>query len=109
RLMAFKRVVLVEYPRQGSWSLGLVTAGAMRRVEETTRERCVTVFTPSTPTPFTGFAIVVPESQVIDLPISIDEAIRFVLTGGVLIPESQATGPVRTLNPPAGASGERTA
>lgn len=91
--LAFKRVVLVEYPRKGIWSIGLVTSGSMRTIGEVAGGSCLTVFMPSTPTPFTGFAISVPETEVIDLPISIDEAIRFVLTGGVLIPDRQIVNP----------------
>jgi uncharacterized membrane protein len=93
RPMAFKRVVIVQYPRQGIWSIGLVTSNSLRAVADQAMGPCVAVFIPSTPTPFTGFCITVPESEVIDLPISIDEAIRFVLTGGVLVPERQAVGP----------------
>lgn len=92
--MAFKRVVLVEYPRKGIWTLGLVTSSSMRSIVDQAGGPCLTVFIPSTPTPFTGFAISVPVKDVLDVPISIDEAIRFVLTGGVLIPEQQATAPM---------------
>lgn len=93
--MSFKRVVMVEYPRAGIWSLGLVTSSSIRVV----RDRggggpVLTIFIPSTPTPFTGFTINVSAEQVIDVPMSIDEAIRFVLTGGVLIPEHQANEPL---------------
>ena len=92
--MAFKRVVLVEYPRKGIWTLGLVTSSSLKAVADRAGGRCLAVFIPSTPTPFTGFAITVPETDVIDLPISIDEAIRFVLAGGVLSPEQRATPPL---------------
>jgi uncharacterized membrane protein len=90
--MAFKRVVLVEYPRKGIWSLGLVTSGSMQAVSDEAGSGVLAVFIPSTPTPFTGFVINVPESDVHDIPVSVDEAIRFLLTGGVLIPEHQRTG-----------------
>jgi len=90
RRMAFKRVVLVEYPRKGVWSLGMVTSQSMRDIATAAGGPVLAVFIPSTPTPFTGFAINVPEKDVIDLPISVDEAIRFMITGGVLIPEHQA-------------------
>jgi uncharacterized membrane protein len=92
--MAFKRVVLVEYPRKGIWTLGLVTSGSMKAVAEQTGGGVLTVFIPSTPTPFTGFTINVSQDDVVDVPITIDEALRFVLTGGVLVPERQALGPV---------------
>lgn len=87
--MAFKRVVLVEYPRKGIWTVGLVTSVSMRAVAEEAGGKVLAVFIPSTPTPFTGFVISVPEQDVVDVPISVDEAVRFVLTGGVLIPDRQ--------------------
>lgn len=96
----FSRVVMVEYPRKGIWSLGLVTGDTMRVVESRMGERCLTVFIPSSPTPFTGYVITVPERETIDLPISIEDAIRFVVSGGVVIPEAQRvsrlSGPVET-------------
>lgn len=91
--MAFKRVVLVQYPREGIWTLGLVTSPSLKAVTDPARGPCVAIFIPSTPTPFTGFTITVPERDVIDVPMSIDEAIRFVLTGGVLIPPHQRIAP----------------
>lgn len=91
KTMAFKRVVLVEYPRQGVWSIGLVTSNSMKSVEDRAGKAVLSVFIPSTPTPFTGFVINVLESDIYDMPISVDEAIRFVLTGGVLIPDRQKT------------------
>jgi uncharacterized membrane protein len=94
RPMAFKRVVLVEYPRAGIWTMGLVTSPSLKIATEAARGGCVAIFIPSTPTPFTGFTITVPERDVIDVPMSIDEAIRFVLTGGVLIPEHQRVPPM---------------
>jgi uncharacterized membrane protein len=88
--MAFKRVVLVQYPRQGLWTLGLVTSGSLKAVaEQNAGSKVLSVFIPSTPTPFTGFVINVPERDVIDAPLSVDEAIRFLLTGGALIPDHQ--------------------
>lgn len=87
--MAFKRVVLVEYPRKGVWSVGLVTSASLKAVSDQAGGPTLSVFIPSTPTPFTGFVINVPEDQVVDLQLSVDEAIRFALTGGVLIPEHQ--------------------
>jgi uncharacterized membrane protein len=92
--MAFKRVVLVQYPREGIWTLGLVTSNSLALTHDAAKGNCLAIFIPSTPTPFTGFTITVPERDVIDVPISIDEAIRFVLTGGVLIPERQQVPPV---------------
>ncbi len=87
--MAFKRVVLVEYPRKEIWSIGFVTSEGMKAICDASGESSITVFIPSTPTPFTGFTITVPRSGIVDMPITVDEALRFVLTGGVLVPNKQ--------------------
>jgi uncharacterized membrane protein len=62
----------------------------MSTAAEATGGDSLTVFIPTTPTPFTGFTLTVRASEVVDLPISIDEAIRYMITGGVLVPQSQA-------------------
>ena len=82
----FNRVVLVEYPRRGIWTVGLLTGESMKGIESSMQQEGVTVFIPSSPTPFTGYTITVPRDEAIDLPISIDEALRFVVSGGVLVP-----------------------
>jgi uncharacterized membrane protein len=87
RRAAFRRVVMVQYPRRGVWTLGLVTSDSISTIHEFTGVPCIAVFIPSTPTPFTGFAITVPRDEAIDVPMSIDEAIRFFITGGTLVPE----------------------
>ena len=85
----FNRVVVVEYPRKGVWSVGLVTGSTMRSIEESSGD-AVTIFIPSSPTPFTGYTITVPRSDIRELPISIDEALRFTISGGVLVPPKEA-------------------
>jgi uncharacterized membrane protein len=94
--LQFSRVVVVEYPRKGIWSLGLVTGAGMRTIGRALGEEFLTVFVPSTPTPVTGFAIIVRRDEVLDLPISIDDAIRFVVSGGVIIPASQLPSEAET-------------
>lgn len=83
------RVCLIEYPRKGIWTVGLMTGQTLAAIEHISGKRCVTVFIPSSPTPFTGYTITVPEDEVYALPISMDETIRFVVSGGVLVPDSQ--------------------
>ncbi len=85
----FSAVVAVEYPRKGLWSVGLVTGETMLNIQERAGQACLTVFIPSSPTPFTGYVITVPRADTIDLPITIEEAIKFAVSGGVLIPPSQ--------------------
>jgi uncharacterized membrane protein len=89
RKMEFSRVVGVEYPRKGIWSVGLVTGEAMRTLRGELGGDWVTVFVPSSPTPVTGYTITVRRDDVIDLPISIDEALRFTVSGGVILPPNQ--------------------
>jgi len=83
------KVVLVEYPRVGIWTVGLLTGDTMRSIQEHTGVPCVTVFIPSSPTPFTGYTITVPRDTLCELNVSLDEALKFIVSGGVLVPESQ--------------------
>jgi len=82
----FSRVVAVEYPRKGLWSVGLVTGSGIRQVTETVQKEFVTVLIPNSPTPVTGFVIMVPKEQTIALDITIEEAFRYILSAGVVIP-----------------------
>lgn len=85
----FNRVVAIEYPRKGLWSIGLVTGEGMRSIRSASGE-AITVFIPSSPTPFTGYTITVPRNEAIELDLSIDEALRFVVTAGVLAPTRES-------------------
>lgn len=102
---SFRRVVMIEYPRKGLWSLGFITGPAMRAVQEGTREQVVSVFVPSSPTPFTGYIVAIPREEVIELPITVDEALRFTVSGGVLVPPRQIS---RFSRAPSGAPGGET-
>jgi uncharacterized membrane protein len=82
--MAFGKVVLVEYPRPGIWTVAFQTSDSFRQIDALAGERVVTVFIPTSPTPFTGFTINVPASQVRPVDIPVDQALRFIITAGVL-------------------------
>jgi len=84
----FSRVVAVEYPRKGIWSVGFMTGTSLRTIESQLPDS-ITVFIPSSPTPFTGYTITVQKKDTIDLPITVEEAIRFAVSGGVLVPDHQ--------------------
>tara|TARA_B100001059_G_scaffold74191_2_gene71760 strand:- start:32592 stop:33443 length:852 start_codon:yes stop_codon:yes gene_type:complete len=86
--MKFNRVVAVEYPRRGIWSVGFQTGESMKSIRPKSGNS-ITVFIPSSPTPFTGYTVTIPRDDVIDLPISVEEAIGFAISGGVLRPPSQ--------------------
>ncbi len=91
--MDFSRVVAVEYPRKGSWSLALVTAPGMRTLTNALGSDLLTVFIPSSPTPVTGYNLTVRRDEGLDLPITIDEAIKFSVSGGVIMPPSEQLNP----------------
>ena len=84
--MEFSRVVAVEYPRKGVWSIGLVTGPGMRTLQNANEGVYLTVFIPSSPTPVTGYTITVRRDEVIDLPVHVDDALRFTVSGGVIMP-----------------------
>ncbi|MAT80496.1 MAG: hypothetical protein CMJ29_02485 [Phycisphaerae bacterium] len=84
----FNRVVAVEYPRRGIWSVGFQTGTAMKSIRPRSGDS-ITVFIPSSPTPFTGYTVTIPKEDVIELPISVEEAIGFAISGGVLRPSSE--------------------
>lgn len=88
--MAFSKVVLVEYPSRGIWTLGFLTGNSLRAIDGPAGGAVVTVFIPTSPTPFTGFTINVLAERAIEVDVSMEEALRFVITAGVLTPESAA-------------------
>lgn len=91
RRMQFSSVVAVQYPRKGAWSLGLVTAHGMQALRSELGEM-VTVFIPSSPTPMTGYTVTVSREDIRELPLTIDEALRFTISGGVILPPDQMVG-----------------
>ncbi len=99
--MKFSKVVIVEYPRAGIWTVGLLTGDSLKDIQQQTgSDEVVSVFIPSSPTPFTGYTITVPREDAIELPISIEEALRFVVSGGVLVPDRERSSGFTTI--PAG-------
>ncbi|MBT4693091.1 MAG: DUF502 domain-containing protein [Planctomycetaceae bacterium] len=88
----FNQVVAVEYPSQGIWSIGFVTGTTMRTLHEKHGEPFVSVLMPTSPMPATGFTISVPVSQTVDLNITMDQAIQFVVSCGVVVPRTQVVG-----------------
>ncbi len=83
---AFKKVVLVEYPRPGIWSIGFITNEGFREAKEKTQQDLLNIFIPSSPGPLTGFFILIPRQEVIFLDIPIEETIKLIVSGGLLNP-----------------------
>jgi uncharacterized membrane protein len=97
---SFKQVVLVEYPRAGLYSIAFQTSEDPSEVQALTGETIVTVFLPTTPNPTSGFMLFVPRSQVIELDMSVEEALKMVISLGVVVPKWHAKHPQHALAPP---------
>ena len=87
---AGSRVVAVQPHESAIWSVALVTGGGLPALSDATRQEMVTVFVPSSPTAFSGYVMVVPRSGVVELPMTVEEAMRLLISGGVIHPRQAA-------------------
>ncbi len=85
----YTRVIAVEYPRKGIWSLGLVTGESMLEIAAAAQEPVLSVLIPTSPAPFTGYTITIKKSEAIDLDLTIDQAVQFIVSCGVVIAPQQ--------------------
>ena len=85
--MAFKRVVLIEYPRKGIYSIGFITAESNGEVQAKTKENVMSVFLPTTPNPTSGYLLFVPREDVVVLDMSVEDGLKLVVSGGIIAPE----------------------
>ena len=83
---SFKKVLLIQYPRKGLYSLCFQTSTGLGEVENRIGEDVVCVFVPTTPNPTSGVVIIVPKKDVIELDMNVDEALKMVISLGVVIP-----------------------
>ncbi len=91
---AFKRVVLVEYPLEDTYALAFVTGNARWPSVHPRTADALLLFLPTTPNPTSGYLLVLPRDRAIDLPITVEEGIRLVISGGILQPRSLVPGAV---------------
>lgn len=89
---AFRDAVLVEYPRRGLWVIGFVTGGTKGEVAERMDGNMVNVFIPTTPNPTSGFLLFCPRNEVIYLDMSVEDAVKLVVSGGIVHPPEPAAG-----------------
>jgi uncharacterized membrane protein len=82
----FSRVVAIEYPRKGVWSVGLVTGAGLTKIVNREAKEFLTVFVATTPSPVTGFVVIVPKDEVVDLDMPIEDAFRFLVSAGLIAP-----------------------
>jgi len=83
---AFREAVLVEYPRRGVWAIAFITGQTKGEVQNITEEECINIFVPTTPNPTSGFLLFVPKKELVPLSMTVEEALKMVISGGILTP-----------------------
>ncbi|MFC0473475.1 DUF502 domain-containing protein [Halalkalibacter kiskunsagensis] len=83
---SFKNVVLVEYPRKGLYTVGFQTGESKGEVQRVTSKDCINIFLPTTPNPTSGWLVLVPRDEVIVLNMSVEQGLKFIISGGVVVP-----------------------
>jgi uncharacterized membrane protein len=96
---SFKKVLLIQYPRPGIYSMAFQTSEDLREVQAVTAEEVITVFLPTTPNPTSGFIVFVPRGEVIELEMSIEDALKMIISLGVVVPVWHPKHPRQALAP----------
>jgi uncharacterized membrane protein len=86
RSRGFKKVVLVEFPRRGAYALAFMTGIPGENIQQKTGRRCVSVYVPTTPNPTSGYFIIYPETEVIQMDMSVEEAFTLIISCGIVNP-----------------------
>lgn len=84
----FRRVILVEYPRKGIWAIAFVTGTISSEIQSQMSRPMLSIFVPTTPNPTTGWYAVVPEDEVVNLSMSIEDAFKIIVSGGIVAPNT---------------------
>jgi len=87
---AFRKALLVQYPRQGSWTIGFMTGQPGGDVANYLEGEYVSVYVPTTPNPTSGFFLMMPKADVVELDMSVDEALKYIISMGVVAPASKS-------------------
>ena len=83
---AFREAVLLEYPRRGIWAVGFITGRTQGEVQNLTEEEVINIFLPTTPNPTSGFLLFIPRKELVPLSMTVEEAIKMVISGGIVTP-----------------------
>jgi len=86
---AFRQPVLIPYPHEKSWALAFVTNNNLGEIQYRTGEDVVGVYVPTTPNPTSGFNLMIPREHIVELDMSVDEALRMIISLGVVVPPWQ--------------------
>ncbi len=92
---AFRQALLVQYPRPGVWTIGFVTGAPASEVRRRIESDMLSVYVPTTPNPTSGFFLMMPREQTIELDMSVDQALKYVVSMGVVAPADSAVAPHR--------------
>ncbi len=90
---AFREAVLVQYPRHGSWTIAFVTGKPSGEVEAHLNGEHVSLYVPTTPNPTSGFFLIMPRAEIRPLAMSVDQALKYVISMGVVVPPPPAPPP----------------
>lgn len=88
---SFRKVLLVEYPRKGLWTLAFQTSTTVGEAQRKTGHEVINIYVPTTPNPTSGFFIMVPKEDVVELQMSVDEGLRMIISMGSVVPPEQMT------------------
>ena len=86
---SFKKVVLVEFPRKGIYTIGFVTGVPSGEIRKKAGQNCISVFLPTTPNPTSGYLIIVPEDELVHMDMSVEEALTFIISVGIVTPSDR--------------------
>lgn len=86
---SFRKVVLVEYPRKGIWSMGFLTNKGIQAASKASGENLVSVFVPTTPNPTSGFIVMFPEQDVTELELTVEDGFKYIISMGVVVPNDK--------------------
>ena len=92
---AFRQALLVQYPRPGVWTIGFVTGAPASEVRRRIESDMLSVYVPTTPNPTSGFFLMMPREQTIELDMSVDQALKYVVSMGVVAPADSTVVPRR--------------
>ncbi len=92
---AFRKAVLVQYPRDGSWTIAFITGVPGGDVKEHLFGDYISIYVPTTPNPTSGFFLMMPREDVIDLDMSVDEALKYIISMGTVTPKDTLTQQLR--------------
>jgi len=90
---SFRKVLLIEYPRKGLWTLAFQTGAEVGEAQAKTGEEVINVYVPTTPNPTSGFFLMIPRRDVVELEMSVDEGLKMIISMGVVVPRWSGSSP----------------